>query len=104
MNKPKTVRLPQGSAPKPLTQQEQIAAIARGFTQQYQSIAQGVLFNLVHGYAASGNVVPAADLLVKEVLEVTDSFMANVGPACDNAFEELVVKKQAAAAEKKEGE
>lgn len=105
MNKPKTVRLPQGSAPKPLTQQEQIAAISRGFTQQYQSIAQGVLFNLVHGYATSGNVVPAAYLLVSEALEVTDSFMAKVGPACNEAFEELVVKKQAeAAAEKKEGE
>ena len=56
MNKPKTVRLPQGSAPKPLTQQEQIAAISRGFTQQFNAIAQGVLFNLVHGYASAGNV------------------------------------------------
>jgi len=105
--RPTTIRIPaQGAAgaPKPLNPQEQLAAIARGFTQQYQSIAQGVLYNLVHGYATSGNVVPAADLLVKEVLEVTDSFMANVGPACDKAFEELVVKKQAAAAEKKEGE
>ena len=106
MAKKPIIRIPaQGAAgaPKPLNPQEQLAAIARGFTQQYQSIAQGVLYNLVHGYAGAGKMIPAADL-VKEVLEVTDSFMANVGPACDKAFEELVVKKQAAAAEKKEGE
>lgn len=109
MPKKNTIRIPaQGAAgaPKPLTPQEQLAAISRGFTQQFQSIAQGVLFNLVHGYAASGNVVPAADLLVTECLEITDAFMANVGPACDKAFEELVVKRQAEAAaqETKEGE
>lgn len=106
MPKKTNIRIPaQGAgAPKPLTPQEQLAAISRGFTQQYQSIAQGVLYNLVHGYSTSGNVVPAADLLVKETLEITDAFMANVGPACDKAFEELIVKKQAEAAEKKEGE
>lgn len=103
MNKPKTVRLPQGSAPKPLTQQEQIAAISRGFTQQFNSIAQGVLFNLVHGYANSGNM-PKTASVVDEAITITESFMEEVGPACDAAFDLIVVHKGIPEDERKEGE
>lgn len=103
MNKPKTVRLPQGSAPKPLTQQEQIAAISRGFTQQFNSIAQGVLFNLVHGYANSGNM-PKPARVVDEAITITESFMEEVDPACDAAFDLIVVHKGIPEDERKEGE
>lgn len=103
MNKPKTVRLPQGSAPKPLTQQEQIAAISRGFTQQFNSIAQGVLFNLVHGYASAGNV-PKEGRIVEQAISITESFMEEVGPACDAAFDLIVVHNGIPEDERKEGE
>lgn len=103
MNKPKTVRLPQGSAPKPLTQQEQIAAISRGFTQQFNSIAQGVLFNLVHGFATSGDI-PKPASIVDAAITITESFMEEVGPACDAAFDLIVVHKGIPEDERKEGE
>lgn len=103
MNKPKTVRLPQGSAPKPLTQQEHIAAISRGFTQQFNSIAQGVLFNLVHGFASAGNIHDL-DMAVEASIKITEAFMKEVGPACDNAFDEIVVKPRQTAQEAVEGE
>ena len=103
MNKPKNVCLPQGSAPKPLTQQEQIAAISRGFTQQFNSIAQGVLFNLIHGYASAGDV-PDVGLIVEASIKTTETFMEKVGPACDKAFDLIVVHKGKPEDERKEGE
>ena len=103
MNKPKNVRLPQGSASKPLTQQEQIAAISRGFTQQFNSIAQGVLFNLIHGYASTGDV-PDVGLIVEASIKTTETFMEKVGPACDKAFDLIVVHKGNPEDERKEGE
>lgn len=103
MNKPKNVRLSQGSAPKPLTQQEQIAAISRGFTQQFNSIAQGVLFNLVHGYASAGSV-PKESIIVEQAISITEDFMEKVGPACDKAFDLIVVHKGIPEDERKEGE
>ena len=103
MNKPKTVRLPQGSAPKPLTQQEQIAAISRGFTQQFNSIAQAVLFNLVHGFATSGDI-PEPAKIVEASIKITETFMKEVGPACDKSFDEIVVKPRQTAQEAAEGE
>ena len=99
MNKPKNVRLPQGSAPKPLTQQEQIAAISRGFTQQFNSIAQGVLFNLIHGYASAGSV-PKESVIVEQAMSITEK----VGPACDKAFDLIVVHKGIPEDKRKEGE
>lgn len=103
MNKPKNVRLPQGSAPKPLTQQEQIAAISRGFTQQFNSIAQGVLFNLVHGYAAADSL-PEASIIVELAINITEDFMEKVGRACDKAFDLIVVHKGIPEYERKEDE
>lgn len=93
MNPKKTIKPAEAAKPAPLTDAQRLAAIERGFTQQYQSIAQGVLFNLCHGYSASGNTLPAAMLLTKEVLEITDAFMDNIGQACDAAFERIVVSK-----------
>ena len=103
MNKPKNVRLPQGSAPKPLTQQEQIAAISRGFTQQFNSIAQGVLFNLIHGYASAGDV-PDVGLIVEASIKTTETFIEKVGPACDKAFDLIVVHKGKPEDKRKEGD
>lgn len=82
---------PQAQQPRPMTEQERAAAIARGFTQQYNSIAQGVLFNLVHGYASSGSV-PKDGPLVEEVISITERYMEEIGPACDAAFDVIVNK------------
>lgn len=84
--KPHTIK------PAPMTPEQQNAAIARGFTQQFNSIAQGVLFNLVHGYASSGQV-PKVPRLVDEAISITEGFMEEVGPACDSAFDFIVVHK-----------
>ena len=77
--------------PQPLTEEQRLAALSRGFTQQFNSIAQGVLFNLAHGYASSGNPLPKPASLVDEAITITESFMEEVGPACDNAFDLIVV-------------
>lgn len=80
-------------APTPLTQEQQAAMVGRAFTQKFNSIAEGILFNLVHGAASSGNL-PAPSVIVDQVLTITETYMEEVGPACDNAFECIFNKKE----------
>ena len=77
--------------PQPLTEEQRLAAISRGFTQQFNSIVQGALFNLIHGYAASGNPVPKEARLVDQAISIAECYMEDVGPACDAAFDLIVV-------------
>ncbi len=100
MNKKPNIVRPIGAKPAPLSEAEKIAAISRGFTQQYQSIAQGVLFNLIHGYATCDGALPKAEVVIEQTLSVTDQFMEKVGPACDASFAKLFNKPE----EKKEEE
>ena len=77
--------------PRPLTQEERMAAISRGFTQQYNSIAQGVLYNLAHNPAIAQDL--DAEELAESAIQITNAFMEKVGPACDACFEAVMSRQ-----------
>ena len=94
MNKTKTLKGAKPlQAPTPLTQEQHAAMVGRAFTQKFNSIAEGIIFNLVHGAASTGSL-PAPVLIVDEVLAITETYMEKVGPACDEAFDRIFNKTE----------
>ena len=61
---------PSASAQTPLTEEEKEERIARIFLQKKASLAEGVIFNMVHG-----NVVADAKGIVKIANDIADEFM-----------------------------
>jgi len=91
-NKPQKIRAIGAQPPKPsqLTEQERLAAIQRGYTQKYESIAQGVLFNLLNNASSFGSVVAEPEAVVRAAIAVTSAFMDQIGPAVDEGFDKLM--------------
>ena len=61
---------PSAAAQRPLTEEEKEERIARIFLQKKASLAEGVIFNMVHG-----NVVADAKGIVKIANDIADEFM-----------------------------
>ena len=61
---------PGAAAQRPLTEEEKEERIARIFLQKKASLAEGVIFNMVHG-----NVVADAKGIVKIANDIADEFM-----------------------------
>ena len=61
---------PSAVAQRPLTEEEKEERIARIFLQKKASLAEGVIFNMVHG-----NVVADAKGIVKIANDIADEFM-----------------------------
>ena len=89
---------PRNIKPAPMSEAQRMEAISRGFTQQYQSIAQGVLYNLI-GSGAAKRHTPAK--VAEKALAITSAFLKKIGPEVDACFD-AVVKAGTPAPEKKE--
>lgn len=79
--------------PPQLTQEQQAAMVARGFTQKFNSIAEALLFNIVHGAAQNGQL-PAPEEIVDQVISITEIYAERINDACDEAFERIFNKKE----------
>lgn len=90
-NKIKPGRLP---VPAPQTAEERAAQIFRAFSQQFRTIAEGALYNILR----SGLVEDKADEIVSFALDIAEEYMMQSGPALERAFQ-LKVDTDAARAE-----
>lgn len=90
----------QAKGPRPI-QKPSAAEIAdahfRAYSQQMQSIAQGILYNMLHG--AADKVAATVDL----ALEMAAHYMQAAGPAVAAAFEKQMALAEAEA-KKREAE
>jgi len=93
MNK-KVVKVPQGTKPQQLTAEQRMAVISRGFTQQFQNIAQGALFNLLNNPSSFSTAIAEPDKIVDAALGVAASFMEKAGAAVDASFDKVMNKAQ----------
>ena len=76
---------------------EQIAAEHyRAFSQQMQSIAQAILFNMLHGAADKDMSSAQAKAMVDLSLEMAEHYMHAAGPAVEKAFKEQMALAEAA--------
>lgn len=66
--------------------------VARGFTQKFNSIAEALLFNIVHGAAQNGRL-PNPEVIVDQVISITEIYAEKINDACDVAFERIFNKK-----------
>lgn len=92
MTNPKKTIKPAAPQQRPLTKEERIAAVERGFTQKYNSLLEGALYNAIHGFAQSGSTPEPSDI-VDFVIATTDEFMEKSGPACEAAFDRIIRPK-----------
>lgn len=89
----KVVKIPTGpkpGAPAPLNQEERIAAMNRAFIQRFESIAQGVLYNLCNNPAVCSTAFNEPEQLVKTTIDITTAYFDKIGPAVDAAFDKMV--------------
>lgn len=89
----------QAKGPRPI-QKPSAAEIAdahfRAYSQQMQSIAQGILYNMLHG--AADKVSPTqAKATVDLALEMAAHYMQAAGPAVAAAFEKQMALAEAEA-------
>ena len=97
MNKPQKIQAI-GAKPAPLTEEQKIAALYRGYAQKFESVAQGALFNLINNPSAFATAIADPGQIAKSAIAIASAYMEQVGPAVDAGF--LAVKEQAT--EKKE--
>ena len=90
--------------PVPAPSPEEIAANHfRAYNQQMQSIAQAILYNMLHG--AADKVSPTqANAMVDLSLEMAAHYMHAAGPAVEQAFKEQMALAEAEANKKEEAE
>lgn len=75
----------------------------RAFSQQMQSIAQAILYNMLHG--AADKVSPTqANAMVDLSLEMAEHYMHAAGPAVEKAFKEQMALAEAEAERKEQAE
>ena len=89
-----------GNQPAGQISKEQIAAEHyRAYNQQMQSIAQAIMYNMLHAFhpqtTAEGNA------LVDRALEMAEHYMLNAGKAVEKAFEKQMALAEAEAEAKK---
>ena len=92
MTNPKKTIKPAAPQQRPLTKEERIAAVERGFTQKYNAVLEGILYNSVHGFAQSGNTPEPSDI-VDFAIATTDELMEKAGPSCEAAFNRILRPK-----------
>lgn len=93
---------PQG-APKPLTEEQKAEQMQRAFMQQYNTVAQSILFNICGG--TPFEKLPEADSVANYAHTLAREFILKSAPSAQETFDTLVKKmKDEAEAEKKEGE
>ena len=92
----KVVKLPQGTKPaaqpQVMTEEQRIAAISRGFTQAFQNIAQGALFNLLNNASSFGTAIAEPGTIVDAALKIASDYMEKVGKANDACFDKVMNK------------
>ena len=91
-SKPQKIRAIGAQPPKPsqLTEQERLAAIQRGYTQKFESIAQGALYNILNNASSFGTVVAEPEAIARAAIAVAVAFMDQIGPAVDEGFDKLM--------------
>ena len=90
-----------GNQPAGQISKEQIAAEHyRAYNQQMQSIAQAILYNMLHAFHPQ--TTPEGKALVDRALEMAEHYMLNAGKAVEKAFEKQMALAEAEEAKKKE--
>lgn len=84
-----------GNQPAGQISKEQIAAEHyRAYNQQMQSIAQAILYNMLHAFHPQ--TTPEGKALVDRALEMAEHYMHAAGPAVEKAFKEQMALAEAA--------
>lgn len=103
-NKVKVPALQQRSGqPAPMTPAERAEAISRALAQKVESIAQGVLYNLIGGMAHAGREVKI-DEVTTAALDIAASLVRKSPKVVDELFNEMFNPQQAPDAEKADTE
>ena len=77
--------------PQAMTPEQQAAAIARSLTQKAESVAQGVLYNLIGGYTHAGKDVDAEEV-TSLALDIAARFIKKTPEVMDALFDEMFNK------------
>ena len=89
-----------GNQPAGQISKEQIAAEHyRAYSQQMQSIAQAIMYNMLHAFYPQTTAEGKA--LVDRALEMAEHYMLNAGKAVEKAFEKQMALAEAEAEAKK---
>ena len=92
-----------GNQPAGQISKEQIAAEHyRAFSQQMQSIAQAILYNMLHAFHPQ--TTPEGKALVDRSLAMAEHYMHAAGPAVERAFKEQIALAEAEAKKREEAE
>lgn len=89
-----------GAKPAPLSQEQQVAALYRGYAQKYESVAQGALFNLLNNPSSFATAIADPGQIVDSALAIASAYMEKVGNAVDAGFNALRPKEEDKAEEK----